>query len=96
MTVAELMGHIARRGGHLEVADDCGLDFVGPADLLTDELRNEIRTRKDEIVCWLRTPFADHPVVDQLALDYERTLPDWLIERIHETWGRDAAAGCTR
>ena len=96
MTVAHFVASIARAGGYLSVTADGGIDYVGPESVLTDAVRDEIRLNKSAIVAWLRTPFSDQPVVDQLALDYERTLPDWLIERIHETWGRDISVGGPR
>ena len=88
MRVSNLVGSLARAGGHLRVTADGGLEYVGPPNVLTDDLRSEIRNRKDSIVAWLRTPIDDQPREDQLALDYERTLPAWVIERIHEAWER--------
>ena len=69
MSVAELFAALAKNGGYVALADDY-LDYVGPAALLTDELRREIRRRKTEIVAWLRTPAQDQSAADLIALDY--------------------------
>ena len=96
MTVAQLVGSIARAGGYLRVLQGGTLEYVGPQKVLTDTLREQIRERREAIIAWLRTPIDEQPVADQLALDYERTLPDWLLEQIHETWGRDISVGGPR
>ena len=86
MRVAELVCSIAAAGGDLCVVDRDGLEYVGPRALLTDELRHEIRSRKDEIIAWLRTPLDALSKEDQLALGYEPTLPRATLDAIFAAW----------
>ena len=80
MTVAELLAQLAdagpaqEPGGRLVALDDGRLEYRGPRDALTDELRTEIRTRKAEIVQWLQTGHRDLPAQDLVALGYSPNL----------------------
>ena len=85
MRVTELTGGLARRGAYLRILDDGRIEYVGPRGLLTDELRAEIRTRREEIIAWLRTPIHALPKQNRLALDYEPTLPREYLDSIWET-----------
>ena len=85
MRVAEILAPLARSGGYLRAREDGSLEYVGPKRLLTDEIRDLIRTHKVEILTWLRTPAAELPPEDRLAFDYQRTLPDWELNRIFES-----------
>ncbi len=88
MRVAELMGGLARRGAYLRVLDDGRVEYIGPRGLLTDDLRSEIQARRHEIVDWLRIPIHALPKEDQLALDYEPTLPREYLDSIWEAHRR--------
>ncbi len=83
MRVAEIVGSIARAGGHLRVLDDGNLEYAGSA-ALAPELRAEIQSRKTAIIAWLRTPIDERPRVDQLALDYEPTLDEHTRARLFD------------
>ena len=85
MRVAEILAPLARSGGYLRAREAGSLEYVGPKGLLTDEIRDLIRNHKVEIRTWLRTPAAELPPEDRLAFDYQRTLPDWELDRIFES-----------
>ncbi len=84
MTVAQLVGSIARAGGYLRVLQGGTLEYVGPQKVLTDTLREQIRERREAIIAWLRTPIDEQPRVDQLALDYEPTLDEHTRARLFD------------
>ncbi len=85
MRVAEILAPLARSGGYLRAREAGSLEYVGPKHLLTDEIRDLIRAHKEEILTWLRTPAAELPPEDRLAFGYQRTLPDWELDRIFES-----------
>ena len=68
MTVAELLAGVAKEGGYLTV-EEGRVRYHGPKASIEDR-RDEIRSRKTEIIAWLQTPAKDQPVEDLVALDY--------------------------
>ncbi len=87
MRVAAFIARLARaepEGAFLRITADGGIEFVGPALLLTDEVRACVAQHKDAIVAWLRTPIDEQPVEDQRLFDYHPTSPP-------EWWDDDAS-----
>ncbi len=65
MTTTELLNTLTARGARLEVDGDSLI--VRPRDALTDELRNEIRTRKRDL---LRLLSEQHAHIERLKAQW--------------------------
>lgn len=70
MSVAEMLAQMAKapgaQGGRLRIVDGDGLEYVGPREILTDEVRRYVRAHHADLVAWLRSPVSreDGPLFD--------------------------------
>ena len=70
MRVARVLASLAKQGAYVRVLDGDRLEYVGPAELLTDDVRAVLREWRPEVVAWLRTPATEQPAGDLELFDF--------------------------